>query len=72
MYTIPDVTAVTTPLVALTVAIAVLALLQTPPTTVLVSVMALPVQPVAGPPMVAGTGLIVTSVVAIQVVPEAV
>jgi hypothetical protein len=72
MLTIPDVTPVTTPLAAPTVAIAAFALLHTPPGTLLVSVTGQPAHPVAGPAIEAGTPLTVTSAVVIQLVLAAV
>jgi hypothetical protein len=49
-----------------------LLLLQVPPVTVLVSIVVVPIHPVAEPPIAAGVPFMVTTVLAVQYVPAAV
>ncbi len=66
MVAAPADSPVVTPVVAPTVAISVLLLVQTPPVTGSVSVMFVPMQSVAGPPMVPGKGSTVKMALAVH------
>jgi len=70
MTEVPDDTPVTTPVVPATVATLVVPLVQVPPVVPSVNVIVDPAQNADAPAMVAGEALTVTTVVAVQPVPN--